>query len=385
MNKKMTLAAVSLISVITAWILSAPLVSLQAEKSFNKTLQAPVRVSPAAEKLHASLRVADLHADSLLFGRDLSKQSAVGHTDFPRLQRGGVRLQLFGVVTKVPKGMNIKSNRGDSDAMRTLTIAAAWPPSTIFSLRARAIYQGERLVAMSDSSPATVKVVRSRKDLDQALSQPGTIAALLALEGAHALEGKMENLDRLKRTGFTVIGLAHFFDNEFSGSAHGISKGGLTEAGRSLVRKIEAEGMIVDLAHSSPQAMEEVLKLSSKPVIVSHTGVRGTCDNQRNLTDAQLRSIARNGGLVGIGFWKTAVCGTSAEAIARAIRHAVDVAGIDHVALGSDFDGAVTVPFDAAKLSAVTDALLRSGFSDAEIRKIMGENAIAFFQRALPD
>ena len=124
--------------------------------------------------------------------------------------------------------------------------------------------------------------------------------------------------------------------------------------------------------------------LTSRPVIVSHTGVRATCDNARNLSDAQLRAVAKSGGVIGIGFWGTAVCGRTPAKIAAAIRHAVHVAGEDHVALGSDYDGATTVGFDASELRAVTQALIDVGLSDATIRKVLGENARRVFSRTLP-
>jgi microsomal dipeptidase-like Zn-dependent dipeptidase len=132
--------------------------------------------------------------------------------------------------------------------------------------------------------------------------------------------------------------------------------------------------MLVDLAHASPRAIEDVLGMATRPVLVSHTGVRGTCDNVRNLSDEQLRGVARTGGVIGIGYWDAAVCGDDARAIARATRHAAGVAGVEHVGLGSGFDGAVTTPFDTPGLAALTDALLAEGFSDEDIAKIMGGN-----------
>jgi microsomal dipeptidase-like Zn-dependent dipeptidase len=119
-------------------------------------------------------------------------------------------------------------------------------------------------------------------------------------------------------------------------------------------------------------------------VVVSHTGVKGTCDNTRNLSDEQLKGIARTGGVIGIGFWDTAVCGNDAKAIARAIRYTANVIGVDHVALGSDNDGAVTVPFDISGVVQITDALLEEGFSDEEIGKIMGRNALRLLIENLP-
>jgi microsomal dipeptidase-like Zn-dependent dipeptidase len=181
-----------------------------------------------------------------------------------------------------------------------------------------------------------------------------------------------------------MIGLAHFFDNEMAGSAHGVDKYGLTDKGRELVWRMEEKRVFIDLAHASPKTIEDVLRIAAQPVIVSHTGVKATCDNNRNLSDDQLRAIANNGGIVGIGFWDTAVCGNDAAAIARAIRHAADIMGVDHVALGSDYDGAIEAPFDAAGVVQITDALLREGFDEDEIRKIMGENVIRTLQLYLP-
>jgi microsomal dipeptidase-like Zn-dependent dipeptidase len=124
--------------------------------------------------------------------------------------------------------------------------------------------------------------------------------------------------------------------------------------------------------------------MARRPVVVSHAGVRGTCDNTRNLSDAQLRAVAANGGVVGIGFWDTATCGTDARAIARSIAHAVRVAGPDHVALGSDFDGAVATPFDATGVPQVTEALLDAGLDEAAIARVMGGNAVRLLRATLP-
>ena len=143
--------------------------------------------------------------------------------------------------------------------------------------------------------------------------------------------------------------------------------------------------IIIDLAHASPKTIHDVVAVTARPVLYSHGGLRGNCDNRRNLTDEEARGIARTGGVVGIGFWPTAVCGNDARAIAKAIRYAAGVVGIEHVALGSDFDGSVQTPFDAAQLPELTDALLKEGSSAEEIRAIMGENALRFFRENLPD
>jgi microsomal dipeptidase-like Zn-dependent dipeptidase len=178
---------------------------------------------------------------------------------------------------------------------------------------------------------------------------------------------------------------SHFFDNDIGGSAHGVEKYGLTEKGKEVIRRMEAKGMLVDVAHASAKTIDDVLAMATKPVVVSHTGVKGTCDNQRNLSDDQLRSIAKTGGVIGIGFWDTAVCGQDAASIARAIRHAVNVAGIEHVGLGSDYDGAVKAPFDASGIALITDALINEGFSDEEIARVMGGNTIRLLLENLPE
>jgi microsomal dipeptidase-like Zn-dependent dipeptidase len=142
--------------------------------------------------------------------------------------------------------------------------------------------------------------------------------------------------------------------------------------------------MLLDLAHASPAVIQDTLAISAAPLVVSHTGVKGTCDNTRNLTDEQLRGIAGTGGVIGIGYWETAVCGRDARSIARAVRYTADLVGVEHVALGSDFDGAVTTPFDASGLAQITDALIEQGFGEEEIRMIMGGNVVRLLTQTLP-
>jgi len=148
---------------------------------------------------------------------------------------------------------------------------------------------------------------------------------------------------------------------------------------------MERRKILVDLAHASAKTIDDVTAMATRPVVVSHTGVRGTCDNQRNLSDAQLKKIAATGGVIGIGFWDVATCGNDARSIARAIRYTVGVVGVDHVALGSDFDGAVVVPFDVSGLPLLTQALLEQGFSEPDIAKIMGGNVFRLLRETLPD
>jgi membrane dipeptidase len=346
------------------------------------------RITSTAKALQQKLTIADLHADSLLWARDLSQRSDRGHVDLPRLREGGVGLQVFSIVNDVPVGINIESNATDHfDSLALLSMAQLWPPQTWFSPFQRTQWQINKLKRLTQNNSDLILVTnRSELAAWQRRRDNGekVIAAVIALEGAQPIVGYPAWLDSLQASGLRIIGLAHFFDNRFAGSAHGEHKGGLTDEGRVLVNTLEQYGITIDLAHASPQTVDDVLAIATKPVLVSHTGVRATCDNRRNLSDDQLRRIAANGGIVGIGFWDVATCGNNVEAIARAIKHAIQVMGPDQVALGSDFDGSVTVPLDASRYVELTSALLDAGIDQSTVSKVMGDNAIGFLQRALP-
>ena len=161
--------------------------------------------------------------------------------------------------------------------------------------------------------------------------QPPHVGALLGLEGVHA-EGSLSNLDKLYEAGFRQIGLAHLFDNEAAGSGQGVNKGGLTPFGRSLVKRIQEKHRVIDLAHASAQAIDDVLAITTAPGVVSHTGVKGDCNSPRNLSDAEVKGIAATGGVIGIALFEPAVCGARFEDTARAMRYLADLVGVEHVA-----------------------------------------------------
>lgn len=346
------------------------------------------RCSTAARELQSQLWIADLHADSLLWNRNLLRRHRRGHVDVPRLISGHVGLQVFTAVSQVPLGLNFSSNAATPDMITALAIVQRWPIPSWFSVRARAHYQARKLHAFADASGGRLVVVKTVEDLETCYAQQARgspiVAGLLGIEGAQVLEGELSNLDGLFEAGFRLVGLTHFFDTEVAGSAHGRRKHGLTPLGGQVIARMEQLGMIVDLAHASPATIDDVAAMATKPVLVSHTGVAGTCDGPRNLSDAQLETIAATGGLIGITFFEAATCGRDLAAIIRAIRHAVDRVGVDHVALGSDFDGAVRTPFDCAALVALIDALLQAGFSEREVAAIMGENVRRVLMRTLP-
>lgn len=362
----------------------------RAERRHNPVLAPPpYEASEPARALHATLDAADLHADSLLWGRDLLVRSDDAHVDVPRLLEARVALQVLAASTKVPRRLNIERNDDRTDDVTLLALAQRWPRATWTSLMARALYLAERARRFAERSGGTLRVVETRDDLaellaDRAAGHP-VVGGLLAVEGAHALEDDVANVDVLAEAGFRMLSPSHFFDTAFGGSAHGVEKGGLTSLGRAMVERMEARRMLVDVAHASSATITDVLAVATRPVVVSHTGVRGMADNARNLSDDHLRGIAATGGVVGIGFWETACGGRDAAAIARSIRYAADLIGDRHVALGSDFDGAVPTPFDVTGLPLITDALLAAGWDDEAIRRVMGGNVLRLLGETLPE
>jgi len=314
--------------------------------------------------------------------------------DLPRLIEGNVALQVFTAVTKSPAGQNYEANAADAfDTITPLAMAQLWPPRTWGSLTERALYQADRLRRAARASDGRLRIVRDAADLDALLAARAAgetaVGALLGLEGAHALEGDPGTLDRLTAAGYRLVGLTHFFDNAFGGSLHGQGDRGLTDLGRALVDEIAARGLILDLAHASPAVVEEVIARTDMPLVVSHTGIRSHCETPRNLPDALMRRIVANGaaqggGVVGIGYWADVTCDASPAGVAAAIVAAIELLGENHVSLGSDWDGSVTVGFDAAGLAALTHALREAGLTEAQIRKVAGGNMLRVLRARLP-
>lgn len=351
------------------------------EKGMNQVVATKLpTVSDSTRKLHTSLQIADMHEDTLLWKRDVLARADRGHVDLPRLIEGNVALQVFSSVTKTPKNQNYDANSAETDNITMLAVAQLQPPRTWTSLLERSLYHAQKLERAAARSEGRLHVIRSPGELDALLAArtagQKAVGGLLSIEGLQNMEGKLENLDRLYTAGFRMAGLVHFFDNEIAGSMHGEQKGGLTPLGRQTVRRMEQLGMIVDIAHSSHATVAEVLKMARRPVVSSHGGVQAVCKVNRNLSDDEIRGVAKTGGVVGIGYWDAAICGTEPEKVAAAIAHVRDLVGIDHVGLGSDFDGAVTTGFDTAQLVYVTQALVDRGFTPEEIGKVMGGNVL---------
>lgn len=386
--KKIGLGLIALaLAGLAAFLIFAPAI---VEKGQNRMIaHDPWPVSPAGQDLHDRLIVADWHADSLLWNRDLTRRAEYGHVDVPRLVEGNVAIQVFTAVTKSPAGQNYQSNSSEAaDNITKLAMGQLWPVRTWSSLYERARYQAERLHGFAEADPR-LSVVRTKADLEAVLAareagEPVT-AGILGIEGMHALDADLANFEGLWEAGYRVFGLTHFFDNALGGSLHGIERAGLTDFGREVVETIVAKGGLIDLAHASPTMVREVIAMGIAPVVLSHGGIHGHCERQRNIDDDLMVAIAQTGGTVGIGYWDEASCGTAPARIVDSLQAAIDLMGEDHVSLGSDYDGSVEVAFDTSELAALTSEMLARGWTRERIAKVMGGNQLRILRQALPE
>lgn len=300
--RKLLISLLIVLLIAVGAVLALP--SLLDRKMNSVEVPPPYPTSAPAKQLHQQLFIADLHDDVLLWERDLLKRYDVGHSDLPRMLEGRVALQVFSTVTKTPRGINYERNSDETDNITLLAMAQRWPRETWNSLLQRALYQAHKLNEASANSDGRLVLIKKRSDLARFVSawqqDPQRVAAILATEGLQPIEGKLENVDALYQAGFRIAGLTHFFDNEVGGSAHGLEKGGLTPLGRQVIKRLEAKSMLIDLAHASRPLIDDVLGMTTRPVLVSHTGVEGTCKGTRNLSDKHLQAIAAIGGVIGI-------------------------------------------------------------------------------------
>lgn len=365
-------------------------ISSQVEQKQNGVVaHTPYKISAEAQKLHSDLIIGDWHADTTLWQRDLNDRHNRGHGDLPRYLEGNVALQMFTTVTKSPTGQNYESNSEDAfDNITALAIAQGWPINSWQNLTQRALYQASKLRDLAEHNPEQFMLVRNQQELKTLLQKKENgvkiLGGLIGSEGSHALEGDLDNIQKLYDAGFRMMSLQHFFDNKLGGSLHGTSNAGLTEFGKQAIQEMDRLGIMIDVSHSSPQVVEDVLALTDSPLIVSHTGLYGHCPTHRNISDKLMTRIAEGGGIIGIGYWDAAVCKVTPKSIVKAISYGIDLLGVEHIALGSDFDGAVTTPFDASELAVLTDEMLKAGYSVEDIRAVMGGNMVRFLQQQLP-
>jgi membrane dipeptidase len=337
-------------------------------------MRSPSRGSDTARAIHAEHPPIDLHADTLMWtrwtGYDLHKAhepplplaALGGHVDVPRMREGMMGAQFFGLVS-LPLASRVRG-------------------------MARVVHeQIDHLEAQIQNRPGGLRLVRSAGEIEQCRSE-GVIGALLGIEGAHALEGDLDNVATFARRGVRYLGFLHFSQNEVGCPAYGRGRddhAGLTAFGRELVSVCEESGVIVDLSHINKRGFLDACELAKKPPIVSHTGVLGAFEHWRNVDDDQLRAVADKGGVVGVIFCPRFVGGDGLEPVVKHLRHIVDVVGEEAAALGSDWDGFIvpTQPLkDPRGLPLLTDALLNAGFSRAAIGKILHDNVMRVLAEA---
>ena len=353
----------------------------------------------AALPLAAQTVGIDSHIDTaqriLIDRADITQRSPVGHVDIPRLKEGGVNTPFF----------------------------ALWVPTYYKGAEAirRTLDLRDAMQRLFDTHPEQIALALNAADVLR-ITRSGRIAAILTIEGGHQIDNDLAVLRMYYRLGIRSMTLTHFRNTEWADSSTDKpAHNGLTEFGKEVVREMNRLGMIVDVSHVSDKTFFDTLAVSTKPVLATHSSCRSLSDVPRNMTDEMLQALATNGGVVGITFGegflnpkdaeqlKADISKVSAEPVLTGkalddyaaeemhrdmkpvptaatiddavahIDHAVKVAGIDHVGIGSDFDGISSPPQgleDISKMGALKAALRTQGYSDADIAKIFGGNTL---------
>ncbi len=353
-----------------------------------------------ARRIQASVLGVDGHNDTvqrIMFENvDIGNRLPDGAIDIPRLQEGGIHVPFFALW--VPTYY-----KGSEAVRRTLDFRDA-------------------MQRVLDKYPDRIELATSAHDIERIVGQK-KIAAVLTVEGGHQIDNDLAVLRMYRRMGILSMTLTHFRSNDWADSSTGRPEhNGLTEFGKQVVREMNAIGMIVDISHVSDKSFYDVVQVTTKPVIASHSSCRSFSDVPRNMSDDMLRALAKNGGVVGVNFGAAFLNQKDAEELKQAISHEnalepnlagaeldqfaakegaesgeshphlgnatvedaaecidhiVKVAGIEHVGIGSDFDGTEIVPRgleDVSKMPNLTEALLKRGYSEGDIKKIMGGN-----------
>jgi membrane dipeptidase len=321
-------------------------------------------------KIHRSALLIDTHNDvtsRTVDGFDIGSRDSKSHTDIARLRQGGVGAVFFAAYVAADY---VNGNRSAHRALEMIDTVRH---------------------DIAERYPGDFAFARTADEIEAAHRQ-GKIAALIGIEGGHAIEDSLRLLRDYQRLGVRYMTLTHTNSNTWAGSAGSSDKPpeqperGLTDLGKQVVREMNRLGVMVDVSHVSDKTFWDALNASSAPVFASHSSCRALCDVRRNMTDEMIRAMAAKGGVIQINFYcsfltkdKTA---SLADAVAH-IDHAVKVGGVDHVGIGSDFDGIPCAPAgleDVSKFPNLTRALLEKGYSAEDIRKIYGANLLRFMR-----
>lgn len=372
-------------------VLESPRVSEKSE---------PQDISARAHKLAAEAIGIDSHIDTvqriLVMGEDLGKRWDVGHVDIPRLRAGGTHAPFFALWVPV-------YFPGSEAVRRTLDLRDA-------------------MQSLFDKNKDEIEHATTAADIER-IVKSGKIAAFLTVEGGHTIDDDLRVLRTFYQLGIRSMTLTHSGNNNWADSATDVPvHNGLTDFGKEVVREMNRLGMLVDVSHVADKTFYDTLEVTTKPVMCTHSSMRALSDVPRNISDEMLWALAKNGGVVGITFGEGFVnpkdaellradikvetsapslvgrplddyaaedvrklfgtrlkVAATVEDVADHVDHAVKIAGIDHVGIGSDFDGVSGPPNgldDVSKMPALIAALMERGYTDRNLKKILGENTL---------
>jgi len=332
-----------------------------------------------ASRIHADALVVDTHCDTLkclsprftrprdsmwddrsAFG--LGERSPLGHVDIPRLMDGGVDCQVFAVSSS--------RERTPPNPLRT-------------ALEMIDVFHRE-----CERNVETIVPVTCHREIVEAVDG-GRVAAMLSIEGADVIEGELGMLRVFHRLGVRMVGLVHSLRNLLAdGVTDRRTGGGLSELGVEAMEEMDRLGVIVDISHINDAGFWDVMEVARGPVIASHSNCRAVCDHPRNMTDEMVVTMAEGGGVMGMNFAPSFVHPTkpSVETLVDHIDHVVALVGPDHVGLGSDFDGIPSTPVgleDVTMMPRITSELLRRGYGEDDIRKILGGNHLRLIKQTI--
>ena len=359
-------------------------------------------VSPRAQRLFREAIVVDVHNDMPSkmiddgYAADVRHapgfDKTQGETDLPRLIESGITGVFMSAYVDPEK----------------------WTFGTDRSWRQVQVYL-DTIHAFARRHPDRLMFATTAAEVRRAKEQ-GKVAILIGVEGGHAIENSMDNLRELHRRGVRYMTLTWNNGTEWAGAAAGLNgtrSGGLTERGKEIVREMNRLGILVDISHVSDSTFYDAIATTTYPVIASHSSARAINGHRRNMSDDMLRAVARNGGVVNVNFYSVfidpafrtkadsleAAPGTGAETAIRALprpplsvlldhfQHIIRVAGIDHVGLGSDFDGVGGLlpqgMDDVTRLPLIAQGLLDRGYSEADVKKVLGGNMLRVMERAI--
>ncbi|MBI5471310.1 MAG: membrane dipeptidase [Ignavibacteriae bacterium] len=316
------------------------------------------------QTIHRRAFLIDLHNDVMeiaVGGYQLGVRHTTNHSDLPRFFDGGVDAQMF----------------------------AIWPSPTQFPSAgyARSIQMIDSFDVQVTRNAPLFAQARTSAEIEQ-VAASGKMVGILGVEGGHAIEDNLNKLIALYQRGARYLTITWNNSTSWATAAADAQSAtrGLSEFGRQVIRTMDSLGMIIDVSHTGIKTIEDILQTSTKPIIASHSGARALRNHYRNLTDAQLTAIAQRGGVVGVVFYPPFLSASSTVNIDTVIRHIdyiKNLVGIDHVALGSDFDGIEVTPVgleNVTKFPSLTLALLRRGYTSTDVKKILGENYMRVFR-----